>query len=130
MPRKNAAEEEYKVTVCRSRWVWSNPRPVYRDNNFYYITDGVKGCHTSIKYTSLEQLARELYDGVFTSKPVRDPNMIDPKPATPYETYYLDGYFGRPLIPSKTYRYFPLKRKEFKELKEHLMKLIQAAQSN
>lgn len=133
MPSKNkpAAEEaaEDRVIVCRAKKIWSNPMPIFRGNNYYFVTGGRDGHHLFMEHFTLEELARELYGGNLTSKPVLDPQRIDPRPMAPSVVYYIDGYFGRPPIPSTIYSYHPLKRKELKELKGHLIKLIREGQS-
>ncbi len=112
-----------KVVICKSKLVWSNPDYVRKDNNFFYVEDSrgreIKICHINSGLVDLEEFAEDLRKGLDISKPLTE-DSLDFAPPTYSETTYLDGYFGRPLVPHQVYRYYPLKRKEIKELKRLL----------
>lgn len=100
------------VLVCKAKWVVSGLNAVYKNNKFFCVTDGKKGVHTNC---SIPELARELYEGFFLSEPVKS-DEINYVPSQTAMITYLDGYFGRPLIPSNIYVLSSLSRKERKEL--------------
>jgi len=39
------------------------------------------------------------------------------------ETFYAGGYFGRPLIPTETFRFAPLSKKRVKDLRHYVEQL-------
>jgi hypothetical protein len=111
-----------KVIICKSKLVWSNPDYVRRDNNFFFVEDlrgnKIQSVHTSCE-GELKKLAQDLQKGLYVSEPVTEDSLVFTPPLLS-ETTYLDGYFGRPLVPHQVFRYYPLKRKEIKELKQLL----------
>ena len=107
------------VLVCKSKCVVSGLQAVYKNNKFFYADDGKKGFLTRC---DIPKLACELHEGLSLSGPVKldEINYVPPQTAM---ITYLDGYFGRPLIPNNIYVLSSLSRKERKELHNYMLEL-------
>ena len=111
-----------EIIVGIAKHVWSNPDRIFNGDKFYFTISLRSEHHLNIKSTSLEQLAKSICDDIGY---VSFGNEFEIKNAQgrSAEMHFLDGYFGRPLVPAHVYTYEPLKRKQFKELQSHLEKL-------
>lgn len=111
-----------EFNIFRAKEVWSNP-DIVRGEMFYEIRDGHSSMLSNIECTSMKDMAETLYTGAGISKNFMPGDTINHRPPRSVETVYIDGYFGRPIVPAAVYKYSPLKRAELKELKEELEKL-------
>ena len=114
-----------EVLVFIAKLVWTNPQNYVRGEKYYCIDDGKVRHFSNIKCT-MEELADTMHKGRYLSEPVYPQDKIIFKPPCKAETIYGDGYFGRPLVPSRVYCYESLKRKQIKQLENHLARLRRA----
>jgi hypothetical protein len=113
-----------EVLVCIAELVWSGSgSPERGDRYFYYVDDGKKCVYSNKECVSIKELAEELNEGIFLSGPLTSEDKIIYEPPVPAVMTYVDGFFGRPAIPSEGYYYKPLKEKQIEQLKKHLARL-------
>lgn len=110
--------EQRSVLVCNAKLVWT---PSSSPNEHYIlVTDtGRDGSYlTNRECASFEEIAEEILSLGADFKIVYEPGV-------PMEMLYVDGYFGRPLIPVEGYQLSKLNRRQVKELETHLSRLKQ-----
>jgi len=119
---KSKSEAGREILVCMVRTVWSNGTDKGDKEKFYLVSDGAEEHHANIECTTLEELAKEICEGLCLSAALGLDDKVILEPPISHRTIYADGYFGRPLIPSHVEKYWPLKKKDAKELLKYINK--------
>jgi hypothetical protein len=109
-----------EVLVCIAQLVW--PKPCRGEKYWYCIDDGQYRSLSNMECTTIKELAEEL----LLSGPLSPQDKIIYKPPVDEEMTYADGYFGRRAVAAEGYLYKPLKRKQIKQLENHLARLRRA----
>jgi hypothetical protein len=110
-----------EVIVGIAKHIWTNPNRI-KGETFYFIFDAQGEQLLNVKSFSLEGLAETIRYGIGYT-PFGNEYKIINAPGSSNETLFLDGYFGRPLVPAAVYNYRPLKRKQLNEILAHMEKL-------